>query len=358
MSYPLRIHYDFLVSLALKDPHFGKKIKQMKSAGVSTVWLDNYFYGSWDAVASDICKVKAWMAYEGFEVQALNVPFGHGGQALDPSQPVDNTIGEGWRNRMDAYGVYEVNTTCPNEKMMADSREAATVLQQLGFTKLFYDDDMRLAHWGEALQGCFCPHCMARFYQKYPRYDGITPTEIVTLAKEGDDLWSAWCDIQCNSVLGFLEATTPEGMTPGVMVMHNGDKRHGIDILRIKEKFPNALFRVGEGHFSDDSFEHPLGKIAIENSIRRHMSQIGRVDTAFSESTTYPVGALSPENWIEKMKIEIKCGLRNIFLMSGIIFLTDPYWDALAKALPELQDLALSTPIPNFDECPEFVWHL
>ena len=189
----------------------------------------------------------------------------------------------------------------------------------------------------------------------------MSRTDIVRLGVPGSEVREAWETIQCDAILRFLDETTPEGMTPGIMVMHNGDRRHGLDISRIKEHFPNALFRVGEGHFDDGSFLHPSCRPAIETCIRKHLSLIGSVEHAFSETTTYPVGALSPSNWVEKMRWEIGCGLRNLYLMSGNVFLTDPYWEALIAAREELEELAASTPLPTFDEptaADDFVWHL
>ncbi|MBQ9960080.1 MAG: hypothetical protein IJP01_06955, partial [Oscillospiraceae bacterium] len=61
-----------------------------------------------------------------------------------------------------------------------------------------------------------------------------------------------------------------------------------IDIPRIKKAFPNALFRVGEGHFDDGSFLHPSCRPSIETCIQKHLSLIGSVENAFSETTTYP----------------------------------------------------------------------
>ena len=49
------------------------------------------------------------------------------------------------------------------------------------------------------------------------------------------------------------------------------------------------------------------------------------------------------------MRLEIDCGLRNIFLMSGTVFLPDPYWEAIAAALPELRERAARTPLLALD---------
>ena len=360
MSIPLEFHYDFLTSLVLNAPDFPRKIKLMKRAGVKTVWLDNYIYGEWQNSLEDARRAKAMLEDEGFEVQAICVPLGHGSNALNGDE-ADPTLPDAWQNRLDAHGNRQGTTTCVDDTVISWYKEAVMIHKELGFTKLFYDDDLRMGSWGAHLQGCFCPRCMDRFYQKYPQYDGMKPLDIVTHATEGDDLWNAWTDSQCDSVLRFLDETTPEGLTPGIMVMHNGDRRHGLDIPRIKSRFPNALFRVGEGHFDDGSFRHPLCRPSIETCIKKHLSLVGSVEKAFSETTTYPVGALSPENWIEKMRWEIRCGLRNLFLMSGNVFLTDPYWEALIKARAELEALAEETPLPVLDGTPcedDFVWHL
>ena len=138
-------------------------------------------------------------------------------------------------------------------------REAIQIHKELGFTQIFYDDDLRMGSWGPHLQGCFCDRCMNRFYKQYPTFSGMTRSDIVCLGVPGSEVREAWETIQCDSILRFLTETTPEGITPGIMVMHNGDRRHGIDIPRIKEAFPNALFRVGEHLFNDLGFEKPHG---------------------------------------------------------------------------------------------------
>lgn len=243
--------------------------------------------------------------------------------------------------------------------MLQQSRVVAEQLQALGFTKLFYDDDLRVGPWGPWLQGCFCPRCMQAFYERYPQYSGMSGADILANATEGDALWCAWSEVQCDHVINFLEQTMPDGMTPGIMIMHNGDCRHGLDIARIKARYPHALFRVGEGHFDNGSFTHPLSKDAIRNSIRAHLHVIGSAQNAYSESTVYPENALSPENLVQKLRIEISCGLRNLFLMSGLFFLDEPYWQAIAKARPELEALAQNTPLPESGSTPDpFVWQL
>ncbi len=359
---PLTFHYDFLTSLVLHDPtFFTEKVPLMRAAGVQTVWLDNFIYGEWQNSLEDARRAKKLLEDEGFEVQAITVPLGHGGGDALNGDGSDPTIPATWRNRVGADGSLLGTTTCVDDTVIADCRRAAELHLELGFTKLFYDDDLRMASWGPHLQGCYCDRCLARFYRQYPQFDGMSRADILRLGMPGSEVRDAWETVQCDSVIRFLREVTPEGQTPGIMLMHNGDRRHGLDIKRMKEAFPNALFRVGEGHFGDDSFNHPLGRSAMETCIRKQLRLIGSSENAFSETTTYPVGALSPANFVEKIRMEIGMGLRNIYLMSGNVLLTEPYWRALIDAHDELCELAAATPLPDLDgeESPEdFVWHL
>ena len=360
-STTLNFHYDFLTSIVLNDPEFfTKKVPYMKAVGVKTVWLDNYIYGMWQNTPEEAARAKAMLEAEGFEVQAICVPLGHGGNALMGGDEDDPSLPPDFRNRIAADGTRMGTTTCVDDAVIENYRKAFAIHKEIGFTQIFHDDDIRMGMWGSHLQGCYCDRCLDRFYKAYPQFDGMSRADIVRLGTPGSEVRDAWETIQCDSIRRFLRETTPEGMTPGIMVMHNGDRRHGIDIPGIKEDFPNALFRVGESHFGDAGFTHPMGRPSLERSIRKHMALIGSVENAFSETTPYPVGALSPENFVEKIRWEIGCGLRNIFLMSGNIFLPDAYWEAIIKARDELEYLAASTPLPVLDGTPlaeDFVWH-
>lgn len=352
----LDIHYDFSPRLVLDDPDIGHKVRRMRACGVSTIWLDCYLYGHWEATREEILQLKHYFEGNGFRVEVLSIPLGHADQTARITD-----IGEGWTPRVDASGHPIPNTSCArNPKLLADSRAAAETCLDMGFTKIFYDDDLRLGAWGPSVQGCFCDTCMNGFRTAYPAYRDISRPELATRIGAGDrSLTDAWETFQCESILQFLKYTTPAGLTPGIMVMHNGDRRHGVDIARIRREIPDINVRVGEGHFADPNFLDPQAHDSIAASIRRHLSLIGSVEHAFSEATTAPVGALSPQNLVEKIRIEIDNGIRNIYLMSGSQFLTDDYWDALASALPELKKRAADTPLPNPDApLPEFIWQI
>ena len=356
MSHALHFHYDFIPSEILDPATSAQRIAHMKSAGVETVWLDTYAYGNVLASREETLEAKKLLESHGFCVQALTVPVGHGGGALNGGAG-DPGIPAHWQGRINAQGQVVPFTSCVRcESMIKESRAVAEELADMGFTQLFYDDDLRVGPWGPALQGCCCGACMRAFYAKYPRYAHLTAPEIFANATEGDDLWCAWSDVQCDAILQFIEKTVPAGMTPGIMVMHNGDRRHGVDIARIKAAFPQLLVRVGEAHFEDASFTQAQAEQAITNSIQTHLSLVGNVRDAFSESTVYPENALSPENLVQKLRLEIRAGLRNLYLMSGFFFLAEPYWQAIAAARPELEELAQSATTDQ--SAKDFIWQI
>jgi hypothetical protein len=351
----MKLNFTYNVSprRLLHDKTVSGSLDKMRRAGVKTIYLFGYFYGSFESEPEHIAKAKKVLEDEGFATGIINVPLGHGGNALDPTDPnVNLDIGNGWRMTMDSMGRYRLNTTCIDEVMMEDSKKANLIMYEMGFRSFFNDDDLRLGQWGPELQGCFCNYCMDEFYSIVGRK--VTREDIVSM--KDSELCEAWMSYQCEKIARFLLVTTPKGARNGIMVMHNGDRRHGIDIPLLRKLMPdNLVFRVGEAHFDDNAFANKEGYESVERSIRRHMALVGDHSICYSETTCYPKNALSPENWIEKMKLEIRCGLRNLYLMSGTWFFEDSYWDALEKALPELVYLADTTEIPELI-LTEFSW--
>ena len=357
MSNALHFHYDFIPGEILDPATSAQRIAHMKAAGVQTVWLTAYAYGNLLATKEELIAAKCLLESHGFEVQALSVPVGHGGAALS-GEAGDPGVPAHWQLRVNRDGQPMPFTSCVRcNAMLQESREVAESLRDLGFTKLFFDDDLRVGPWGPALQGCCCDACMHAFYTKYPQYAHLSASEIFATATEGDALWNAWSDVQCDSVLEFMQKTVPDGMIPGIMVMHNGDRRHGVDIARIKSAFPNVLVRVGEAHFEDASFTQSGAREAILRSIGAHLHALGNVQNAFSESTVYPENALTPENLVQKLRIEIRAGLRNLFLMSGFFFFDDVYWQAVAAARPDLEELAQEAS-DNLELTENFIWQI
>ncbi len=338
----MQICYNCSANTVLNNPEWSKKAALLKKAGINTMWLFGYFYGHWDTSPEDVARAKKVLEEDGFEVNAANVPFGHGGNALDPDDPnFKSDIGEGWRERWTKDGLVKVNTTCPNDKAISDTRDALLIFKQLGMKKAFFDDDLRFGKWSPETQGCFCPDCLEKFRNIYGNFsvDDIDRDEALT---------AAWKRFQCENLTNFVQKISVDGIRHGVMLMNNVDERHGVDVKMLKERVPGIFFRVGEGCFSDGAFDTEKGKLCLTRSVSNHMYRIGDNTDTWSETTVFPKNALSPANLVEKMKIELHIGLKNIYLMSGTIFLDDVYFNAIADALPLLQEIDAQTTSPNY----------
>jgi hypothetical protein len=61
------------------------------------------------------------------------------------------------------------------------------------------------------------------------------------------------------------------------------------------------------------------------------------VERSYSETTVFPLRALSPENWVYKSKMAVAIGIPNIFLMNGIRFISGEYWSEFTNNLNELK---------------------
>ncbi|MEI6578849.1 MAG: hypothetical protein WCN92_05230, partial [Eubacteriales bacterium] len=345
MTNNLNINYSIGAKTVLFDPDIEKMLAEMKAAGVNVLWLFCYFYGHFASTYEEMRLAKKVLEDHGFEVQAINVPLGHGGNAFDPSDDsVDLSIGDGWLNRVDINGSRQSCCACLTDKVVEDTRNVALSIRDLGITKIFYDDDLRLAHWGKNVQGCYCDNCIMQFNKIIGAdFDRESLKEIIQKPEQTESdkaTVEAWMDYNCDKITRYLKEVTVDGITSGIMVMHNGDRRHGIDIPKICAEIPGTLIRVGEGHFDNAAFEHEDAQASLTASISTHLALTGDTNRCYSESTVYPKFALTPENWIEKMRLEIKLGLRNIFLMGGTWYLAPEYWAALKDALPELNDLA------------------
>lgn len=340
----LSIHYSISAGRVLRETGMKEMLNDMQEAGVGTVWLYGYFFGRFESSIDEMKQAKLLLEEQyGFAVNVINLPVGHPGNALDPvfGSDEDLLLPGTWKYRINDKGETVYYCACINEVMVNDNVEAAQLLRDNGFNTVFYDDDLRLGNHGGNVQGCFCEDCIAEFNSRESL--GVTREELQKCTenpKVDIDLCESWTSYNCEKIVRFLKKVTLPGMRSGIMVMHDGDRRHGIDIPLIKRELPDCLFRVGESHFSDKSFDNPEGQASLMASIENHKRLVGDIKNCFSETTVFPAFALSPENWIKKMEIEIQYGLTNLFLMSGTWMLTKEYWAALKQELPRLRRMA------------------
>lgn len=339
----LNFHYSTGAGNLLKPYDFKKRTEWMKEAGVGTVWLGAYYFGHFDSDIETLVRMKKALEECGFEVNAISVPVGHPGNSLDPvNQPdMDCSIPASWRYRVDAKGKPVHYCACVNEALLKDNTDAAAQLKQAGFKKVFYDDDLRMGNFGPQVQGCFCDDCIARFNDSFGYSLTRAELAVAVLAPQPGEICENWIDYNCGKITGFMRCVAAAGPEPGIMVMHHGDRRHGIDIQAIKQAVPGCLFRVGEGNFNGREFTSPEGKESLARSVTGHMALVGDINKCYSESTVFPAHALSPAEWVNKIRLEIRLGLRNIFLMSGSWFLTEHYWSYLSLRLREFKEIAV-----------------
>lgn len=337
----LSMNYSLNAQDVLTHPEMPDRLQRMRRAGVQHLWLYGFFYGHHESKPELLARARRRLLDEGFETGVLSLPVGHLGNALNPDDPtLDLAIHPEWRYRVDRHGEKEYFIACIDEVMTRHNRSAAELYAQMGFTRHFYDDDLRLGNWGDLVQGCFCDRCIRQFNELY----GLSlPRAQLAAACDGaagmEEIREAWIQYNCDKLTHFMRDTQVPGMTSGIMVMHNGDRRHGISIPDIRRAVPGCMFRVGELHFDDASYSTAQGQKSLAASVRTHMALIGD-NPVYSESTVFPAAALSPENLIHRIRLELSLGLRNIFLMSGTWYLSEPYWNALAKNRSALEALA------------------
>lgn len=337
----ISINYDISARDVLYNPEFPDRLRWMKRAGVEHLWLFGYFYGRHESDPEMMYRARLLLEEEGFKTGVCSVPVGHPGNSLNPDDPtLELAIHPDWNYRVDRHGNKTYFCSCIDDKVISYNRAAAQEYAQMGFTRHFYDDDLRLGDCGMGIQGCFCDNCIAAFNQRMGQK--FTRAQLAAACDNTpgmEEIRDAWIQYNCDKVTAFMRDTKIPEMTSGIMVMINGGREHGISIPDIRAAVPDCLFRVGEGHFEAESYGTAKGQADLADSVRNHLRLIDG-NPAYSESTVFPPAAMSPDLWLHRLRQEIGLGLRNIFLMSGTWFYTEPYWNALAEALPELNELA------------------
>lgn len=335
--------YDISARTVMEEPKIGEILSAIYRAGVRRMELMGYFYGHMEADAETMLKARTRLMEAGFSVGAINLPVGHPGNSLNPDDPdLELALPGHWQYRQDEDGREVYYCGCVNEALVRDNRQAMRDLAQMGFERVFFDDDLRMGNAGQAIEGCFCPHCLREFSEHLG--ENISRMQLKACIHQSDafknPLVQAWMDYNCQKIVDFLSKMRTPGIDLGIMVMYKGDRRHGLDIPAMLKVVPDLMIRVGEGHFCDADFERSGGKEEIAQSIALHSGLVERKDLLYSESTIFPARALSKENWIERMRLEIDCGLRHLFLMSGTWLIEQDYWQALSNARQELLDRA------------------
>jgi hypothetical protein len=316
--------------------NFDVKLKHLDKADVSAYWL--YGFRSAEGTMRDIGLLKAAkdkLERLGKEVYIVCEPIGH----PDPHQKT--LPARGWRYRINCDGIPDYGSADIEENLVRDLVAATTAFRDAGFKKVFFDDDLRMGNWGANITGCFCEACKAEFNRKQgARYTREDLRRFVLNPGEHAAICEQWMDFICSKVTAFMKAVNLSGIQVGIMVMHNGDRKHGVGLPAILKAVPNCLVRVGEGHFCDADFDPPAGKASSIASLEMHKAIVKNVDRLYSENTVHPWPNLRPQNMAKKLLIEVEHGLRNIMLMPPQLLDAPEYWEAIAAVLPQAEAIA------------------
>jgi len=330
---------------------FETKLKYLDTAEVSAFWL--YGFRAAEGTMRDIGLLKAAKAKLerlGKEVYVVCEPLGHpGGDPPAGSPRRQGPPGQGWRYRINAEGNPDWGSACLDELVLRDLLAATKAFRGAGFKKVFFDDDLRMGNWGTNITGCFCGACIADFNRRQgARYTREDLRRFVQDPGEHAAICEQWMDFNCEKVTAFMKAVNLPGIQVGIMVMHDGDRKHGVDLPAILKAVPDCLVRVGEGAFGDSSFDPPEGKASLIASLEKHKAVVRDISRLYSENTSwFDEGGLGlrPGNMAEKLLIEVEHGLRNIMLMPPHLLDAPAYWEAIADVLPKAKAIAAQTPI-------------
>ncbi|MHB1357426.1 MAG: hypothetical protein ACYCZF_15775 [Anaerolineae bacterium] len=336
----MRINYSLMPQGIMDEEH--KLLPILRAAGVDQIWIVDYFFGHHVSTPELTVKARHIVESQGFDGQGIvSVPVGHPGNALNPEDlSLDLRIPEHWRYRINRHGKPVYFCADIEAHMIADNVAAVRLMADQGFTQFFMDDDLRQGNWGREIQGCFCDHCISEFCQHLGQT--ISRLELSLAIERMDDpvVLEEWTAYQCLKVQSLMAALAEQGQQVGTMAMHHGDERHGLDLAALRHAYPDMLVRVGEMYFSDDDYGKTAGKVSQLVGILQHLKRVGR-HNSYSETTIFPPRALSPANWIHKMKLTLAAGTENLFFMGGTWIIEDNYWQAEINALPGIKKLAV-----------------
>jgi hypothetical protein len=304
----------------------------MKKVGVTDIWLGAFFYGKWYRQPEEIRKLADRLEYEGFNVQIINLPLGHPGDALGMDESTDNlaTPPGHWKNAC-TYDGQLYSGTSIHPPAVEENIKALKVIEKLGFKTVFMDDDFRVGRMPGQIGGCFCDDCKQEFLNRYSygptEWEGLIESiESRTPSKVLRSWVEHFCDKETN-MFNAMQDAVPE-MQLGNMIMYFGSEKAGIEL----DRYRDVPFRVGEFMFDDKGFGTVKGKTDELFSVLFHR-RFARPELAYSETTAFPADALSARNLAAKLSISTISDVRNTMFMSGLKPYPLGHWDVLGPAM-------------------------
>ncbi len=302
------------------------------SAGVTDVWMAGFLYGAWYCTPERLAEYRRQLSARGLRVHAINVPLGHPGNALGvtDSEGVPSTPPAHWRLARLPGGQVFAGTSI-HAPAPAENTEAVRRLAAQGFTRIFLDDDFRVARSPGAIGGCFCDECRDAFLAA-GGYAASTWDDLLHCvgARSPSAVLVAWEDFWCDrleAMFGQMRSAA-EGIELGIMVMYLGAEKAGVRL----DRFGEVPFRVGELMFSDAEFGTVKGKTDELFSALFHR-RFARPELAYSETTAYPEDRLSAANLAAKLTVSLIADVRHTMFMSGLLPFPIEHWQTLGPAM-------------------------
>ena len=304
-------------------------INLIADSGITDVWMPLFINGYWPYPVEDVFIWKERFEKKGIAVNIVSVPFGHPGGSLGDSQNYDITP-DYWPRRVDIEGN-KYSGTSVHPSITQENISVIQKVEKLGFTKLFLDDDFRLAVAPGTIGGCFCDDHQKEFLSKYG-YSNKDMEELKhsIVNRDLNSILRHWIDFNCDQLTDSFksqQAAAPH-VKLGIMVMYLGSEKAGIRLGDYKE----SIFRVGEFMFSDENFSPLKGKTDELFSSLFHRRFV-KPEMAFSETTAYPPNKLSAGNMAAKLHISTISDVRNTMMMSGLDPFPFSHWSTLAPAM-------------------------
>ena len=304
-------------------------LKTVHAAGVSDIWLTGYMFGSWHYPLEEIRKWADRVEKEGMAAHIINIPLGHPGSVAGDMPP-------DWKPgvRPNGSGYYGTSLHPP---ATCENADAMRRIESAGFTRVFLDDDFRLAQSPGAIGGCFCDYHRDLFM----RESGFLPEkwkellDAVTHRNLTPEL-DAWLSFSCDQLTNSfrIQQKSAPKVQVGIMVMYLGSEKAGIRL----SDYRNTPFRVGEMMFDDDSFGSIKAKTNELFSALFHRRFV-RPELAFSETTAYPADRLSAANMAAKLTVSTIADVRNTMYMSGLTAFPRTYWESLGPAMKKQEGI-------------------
>lgn len=301
------------------------------NAGVTTVWLAGYLYGHWYYTPERLGAMAKKVRHMGMEAEVVFVPLGHPGDSLGARKGEPPLIPPPhWKQCVHLDGTTHWGTSL-HAPAMQENAAALARLDGLRFTRVFLDDDFRLATGPGTIGGCFCEAHWKRFANIHGYGASVRDQLAGDIgARNLSPKLKAWIDFHGSELTAcFRDLQRAQPLLKlGNMVMFLGAEKAGIQL----DEYRDVPFRVGELMFSDRQFDPVKGKTDELFSSLFHR-RFARPELAYSETTAFPADRLSASNMAAKLAVSTLSDVRNTMMMSGLTPFPMAHWDVLGPAM-------------------------